>query len=107
MAKRLSKEEKSKEVVVHLVNKMFEFANLQVTYDDIAQRKDKWYDDWTMNDKQYSEWISYGENYLSKKLKLNKKRSQSEMGMFSLNFGLTVDNTNFERSQKINIILGK
>jgi hypothetical protein len=106
MVKKISKADKSKEVIVHLINKMFEFANLEVSYDDIVHRKDHWYSDWTMNENQYDEWISYGEKYLQQHLKMTKKRSQSQMAFLGLNFGLTVDNTNIERANKISDILG-
>lgn len=99
------REEKTKEVITHLINKMFEFANLEVTYDDIVYRKDNWTNEWSMNEEQYNQWISYGEKYLQKKLKMTKKRSESQMAMLGLNFGLTIDNTNFERANKILNIL--
>jgi hypothetical protein len=59
-----------------------------------------------MNENQYDEWISYGEKYLQQHLKMTKKRSQSQMAFLGLNFGLTVDNTNIERANKISDILG-
>ena len=43
MAKRLSRDEKWDQAVIDLINKMFEIAGHNVTYDDIKDRKDDWY----------------------------------------------------------------
>ena len=48
MAKRLSREEKWDKAVVDLINKMFEIAGHNVTYEDIKDRKDNWFWDWEM-----------------------------------------------------------
>jgi hypothetical protein len=48
MAKRLTKQEKWNKASEDLINKMFEIAGHNVTYDDIKGRTDAWYTDWTM-----------------------------------------------------------
>jgi hypothetical protein len=88
MAKRLTREEKSNQVFIDLINKMFEIAGHNVTYDDIKGRKDDWFTQWTMTVKQNEEWQEWGINELNKRLKINKKRAQFEMGMTSLAYGL-------------------
>ena len=88
MAKRLSREEKWKLAVVELINKMFEIAGHQVTYDDIVDRKDAWYTDWTMTEDHNEEWKKWGEEYLRKNLKLPKVLAEREMAMISLMWGL-------------------
>ena len=52
MKKRLSREEKLKQATVDIINKMFEIAGHPVTYEDIKDRKDAWYQEWTMTTEQ-------------------------------------------------------
>lgn len=88
MAKRLTREEKSNQVFIDLINKMFEIAGHNVTYDDIKDRKDDWFTQWTMTVKQNEEWQEWGINELNKRLKTNKKKAEFEMGMMSMAYGL-------------------
>ena len=92
MAKRLSREEKWNKAVVDLINEMFKIAGHQVTYDDVKDRKDAWYSDWTMTVKQYNEWRLWGRKYLQKNLRLRKKSAEGEMAMVGLNWGLKFAN---------------
>jgi len=48
MTKRLTKEQKREQVLIDLINKMFEIAGHEVTYNDIVGRTDQWYTEWTM-----------------------------------------------------------
>jgi hypothetical protein len=91
MAKRLTKEEKINQAVVDLINEMFKIAGYNVTYDDIKDRKDDWYAQWTMTEQQYDEWKRFGENYLKTKLKYSQKTAKMEMAFFGLNYGLRFD----------------
>jgi hypothetical protein len=91
MAKRLSREEKWQKAVVDIINEMFVFAGHAVTYDDIKDRKDAWYSEWTITIDQYEEWMVWGRKYLQKNLKLNKAWAQREMAMVGLNWGLKFD----------------
>ena len=70
MAKRLSREQKIEQAVKDLINQMFIIAGHQVTYDDIIDRKDAWYTDWTMTEAQNEEWKEWGIKYLKTKLKI-------------------------------------
>ena len=72
-----------------LVNKMFEIAGHQVTFQDIKDRKDNWYQQWTMTETQNLEWVNWGVDYLHKQLRFNKKVAEREMGWINLNWGLT------------------
>ena len=45
----MTKEEK---VLTDLINKMFEIAGHDVKFEDIKDRKDAWYTDWTMTVEQ-------------------------------------------------------
>ena len=92
MKKRLSLEQKREKMVVDMINKMFEIAGHSVTYDDIKDRKDDWYTQWTMSVEQNEEWKDWGQKYLIKELKMNKKYAETQMGMISLMWGLKFNN---------------
>ena len=53
-------EQKKSEMVKDLINKIFEIAGHDVTYDDVKDRKDDWYTQWTMTVKQSNEWVDWG-----------------------------------------------
>lgn len=90
--KRMSREQKREKAVVDLINQMFIIAGHDVTYDDVAGRKDDWYAQWTMTVEQSEEWRKWGENYLRKNLKLNKYLAEREMAMVNLMWGLKYSN---------------
>ena len=75
MAKRLSREEKIDKFVVNAINEMFRIAGHEVTYDDIKDRKDNWFHDWTMTMDQNAEWQRWGKKYLQKNLNMYAKYS--------------------------------
>jgi hypothetical protein len=88
MAKRLTKEQKNQRFLIDIINKMFETAGYDVSYEDIKDRKDNWYTDWTMTVQQNEQWKKWGEEEIRKVFKYPKKVAKLEMGMISLNFGL-------------------
>ncbi len=88
MTKRLSKEQKRQQAVVDLINQMFVIAGHEVTYDDIKDRKDEWYTQWTMTVEQSEEWKKWGVDYLRTNLKMSKKVSENEMNWVNLMWGL-------------------
>jgi hypothetical protein len=88
MAKRLTREEKWNLAVVDLINEMFKIAGHVVTHEKIKDRKDSWFNDWTMTMKQYDEWQVWGKNYLQKKLKISSKQAEKEMSYAGLMWGL-------------------
>ena len=92
MAKRLSREEKWDKAVVDIINQMFIIAGHNVTYDDIKDRKDAWYTDWTMTVEQNEEWRLWGKKYLMKQLRLYASQAEREMSMVSLMWGLKFSN---------------
>jgi hypothetical protein len=79
MAKRLSREEKREQAVVELINKMFEIAGHQVTFDDAVAFGEHWFNNWTMTSKQRDEWSKWGKTYLMKKLNMYAARAQKEI----------------------------
>lgn len=84
----MSKDEKDLETVIDLINEMFKIAGHQVTYEDIKDRKDDWYAQWTMTHAQYDEWKDWGVSYLRKKYKRNKLLAEREMSLIGLMWGL-------------------
>lgn len=88
MAKRLSREEKINKCIIEILNEMFKIAGHSVTYDDIKDRKDAWYSEWTMTEDQYKEWQQWGISHIRKSLRLNKEWATREMAMIGLNWGL-------------------
>lgn len=88
MAKRLSRQEKIDKSIIDLINEMFRIAGHEVTYEDIKDRKDDWYVQWTMTVAQNDEWQAWGKKYLAKNLKLNTKYAERQMAMISLMWGL-------------------
>jgi hypothetical protein len=93
---RLSIEQKRRQAVIDLINQMFIIAGHQVTYDDIKDRKDDWYTQWTMSPEQNTEWQDWGVEYLKKNLKMNKKVAETEMAWVSLMWGLKFDRNPYE-----------
>jgi hypothetical protein len=88
MAKRLTPTEKRDLFLQNLINKMFEIAGHQITYDDIKDRKDDWYSQWTMTTEQNEEWKKWGIAEIKKQFRYNTKIAEREMGMISLMWGL-------------------
>ena len=88
MAKRLSRQEKMNIFVVDVINKMSEIAGHDVTYEDIKDRKDDWYTQWTMTMEQSDEWKEWGVSEIRKRFRYNKKWAEKEMGMITLMWGL-------------------
>ena len=88
MAKRLNRQEKMNIFVVDVINKMFEIAGHDVTYEDIKDRKDDWYTQWTMTMEQSNQWKEWGVEEIKKRFRYNKKWAEKEMGMIILMWGL-------------------
>ena len=85
----MNRQEKTDMAIVHLINKMFEIAGHDVTYEDIKDRKDNWFQDWSMTVEQSEQWKSYGTEYLRKLFRWNKKMAEKEMFWMNLQWGLT------------------
>jgi hypothetical protein len=94
MAKRLSYEEKKEKLLVDIINKMFEIAGHNVTFDDIKDRKDDWYNQWTMTEEQYEQWRKWGSKQIKKLTKLTDVYADRQMAMIGLNYGLKFDKPN-------------
>jgi len=90
MTKRLSKREKIDMFIEDAINKMFEIAGHDVTFDDIKDRKDEWYNEWTMTISQSDEWHEWGVNEIRKRFRYTKKWAQKEMNMVGLMWNLSI-----------------
>jgi hypothetical protein len=88
MAKRITLQEKKEIAIKDLLNQMFIFAGHEVTYDDIKDRKDAWFTEWTMTQEEYDNWKTWGVEYLRKNLKFSKLIAEREMSMIGLMWGL-------------------
>ena len=88
MAKRPTKQEKWNKAGEDLINKMFEIAGHNVTYDDIKERTDAWYTNWTMTVAQGEQWKEWGIEYFKKNFRLNKHYANMQMEMFNMMYGL-------------------
>lgn len=88
MAKRLSRQEKEQQMVVDMINEMFKIAGHDVTFDDVKDRKDNWFQQWTMTMDQYEEWKNWGKRYLMKKFRYPARYAERQMGMIGLMWGL-------------------
>ena len=92
MKKRLSRQEKDELFIKDVINKMFEIAGHSITFDDIKDRKDDWFTQWTMTMEQNEEWKEWGIKEIVKRFRCNKKYAETQMGMISLNWGLKFSN---------------
>jgi hypothetical protein len=72
MVKRISKEQKEIEAYKTIIDEMFKIAGHDVTFDDIKNRKDDWYNQWTMTEYQFMEWTTWGQDYIKKTFRCNK-----------------------------------
>ena len=97
---RLTKQQKQEEFLQDAINKMFEIAGHEVTFDDIKDRKDNWFTEWTMTVEQGEEFKKWGKKYLMKNLQMWATAAEKEMMWFNLQWGLTY--SNWEDYHKIN-----
>ena len=89
--KRLSRQQKEEKAVVDLINEMFKIAGHNVTYDDIKDRKDNWFQQWTMTAEQDEEWIEWGKKYLMKLFRFPARTAERKMNMIRLMWGLKLE----------------
>lgn len=94
----MSREEKRQQALVDIINQMFIIAGHEVTYGDVIDRQDDWYNQYTMTVAQNNEWQKWGIDYLRKNLKINKALAEKEMMWSSLMWGLkTADPENISK----------
>ena len=88
--KTMTTQDKSKQIAIDLINKMFEIAGHTARYEDVIGRTDAWFQEYTMTEAQNEEWRKWGEEYLRKKKRWNKKMAEREMAMVDLYCGLKI-----------------
>jgi hypothetical protein len=76
------------DIIRNAVNKMFEIAGYSTCYEDIVDRKDQWYLEWTMTEEQDKAWKQWMVNYFRKECKYSSKMAEDEANMYSLMWGL-------------------
>jgi hypothetical protein len=70
---------------------MFVIAGHNVTYEDVVG-VDNWFQKYTMTIEQGEELKEWGGRYLIKNIKMSRKKAESEMSWFVLQYGLKYSN---------------
>lgn len=84
------------ELAEKLINKMFEIAGHDVTFKDVSNRSDNWYQEWTITRKQQEKWMKWGADYIHRELGIPKYLAEREMDMFNFNYGLSLKKENIK-----------
>lgn len=95
-SKRLSDDDMVKDII----NTMFIIAGHDVTYEDIKDRKDKWYEEWTMTPEQEAKWMEWMVAYFRKHRKLTVRYAQQSASMYNLMWGLKVNRLKLEQENE-------
>lgn len=88
--KRQTKEEKRDQLIIELIDSMFQIAGHPVTYKDIKDRKDNWFQQWSITESQYDQWKTQGETQIKKSLQISSKAAKKEMTWVGLMWGLSI-----------------
>jgi hypothetical protein len=89
--------DKHKELIKELINKQFEIAGHDMTYDKLKELglnveqddpNDNWYFKYTRTPEQAEEFKSYAMDRMVEVLNMSKQRALYEFGWFDLSFGL-------------------
>ncbi len=94
-SKRLTDEDMVKDII----NTMFIIAGHDVSYEDIKDRKDQWYHDWTMTPEQEAKWMEWMVGYFRKHRKLTVRYAKTSASMYNLMWGLKVNRPELEQEQ--------
>jgi hypothetical protein len=86
---RLTREQKKEKALEDLINQMFIIAGHDVTFEDVKNRQDNWFQHYTMTIDQNEEWQAWGKKYLQTNLRTPAKLAEKEMQWFSLQYGLS------------------
>lgn len=91
--KEKNKKKTNQDMVREIINVMFVIAGHDVGYDDIKDRKDAWYMEWTMTVDQQEKFIEWLTGYVRKQKRYPKSIAVREAHMINLMWGLrTVPN---------------
>ena len=94
-----SKRKTDDDMVKDIINTMFIIAGHDVSYEDIKDRKDKWYYEWTMTPEQEEKWMEWMVGYFRKHRKLTVRYAQTSASMYNLMWGLKVNRPELEQEQ--------
>ena len=95
-SKRLSDDDMVKDII----NTMFIIAGYDVTYEDIKDRKDKWYEEWTMTPEQEDKWMEWMVGYFRKHRSLTVRYAKTSASMYNLMWGLKVNRPELEQENE-------
>lgn len=86
------KNEKKKQALQDILNKMFEVSGHDLTFDDIQSMEDSvnWFQQYTMTKDQNKQWREWSVDYLRKKLRLTKVMAEKEIDWLDMQFGLKI-----------------
>lgn len=88
-----AKRKTDEELLREIINVMFVIAGHDVGYDDIKDRKDAWYMQWSMTEDQQDKFIEWLTGYLRKNKRYPKSLAVRQASMINLMWGLrTVPN---------------
>jgi hypothetical protein len=73
------------------INKMFDIANCDLKYEDVLERKDDWYDQYTWTKEDQEEWYEWCVKEIKKDLRCTKEKAKREAGWLLLNYGLKTE----------------
>jgi hypothetical protein len=91
--KERNKKKTDQDMLREIINVMFVIAGHDVGYDDIKDRKDDWYMQWTMTVDQQDKFIEWLTGYIRKNKRYPKSLALRQASMINLMWGLrTVPN---------------
>jgi hypothetical protein len=87
------------DMVKDIINTMFIIAGHDVSYEDIKDRKDQWYYEWTMTSEQEEKWMEHMVKYFRKHRSMTIRHAQTSASMFNLMYGLKVIRPELEQEE--------
>jgi hypothetical protein len=88
----MKRQDKDKQVLKELIDKMFEIAGHSLKFEDVEGRTDNWFQQYTMTEEQNKEWREWGTKFLNKKRRFGVKLASREMAWLDLYCGLKIAN---------------
>jgi hypothetical protein len=98
----MKREDKNKLILKELIDKMFEMAGHDLKFEDVEDRKDNWFQQYTMTEAQNEEWRDWGIKLIMKKRRYNRYLADREMRMLDLYCGLKISDSKYDTKRKSN-----
>ena len=92
MTRTKQKINKERQLLKELIDKMFEIAEHDLTFEDVENRTDNWFQQYTMTEEQNKEWKEWGISHLSKKKHFNRYLAERQVAWLDLYCGLKISN---------------